>query len=322
MIQPKTGCVIQGNIRGEATALVLRRMRALFPCVILSTWTDEECRLPGGDYHLVLSARPPNAGLANRNLQRRSTLAGLLKARELGCHYVLKWRSDMLPLTLSSDWLLAEATRNVPDGFESRIVMSAFRNLSVTPDWFSSFPDMYAFAHIGQMMRLWCHEGFDESRAINVPPALLALPGLKLSEAWDRLLCDGVDVTAVYDAHAEFYALFKDNLQRWLNREITHAEIMARILSLHDHRRLRICWFGSGHGRHRFRTILQAQHHGWMTEGAWRRRHFPKPVDLGWVERRMGGIRSAWEPWRVLLDQLYQAINLKCNYQEEHNGGC
>jgi hypothetical protein len=93
--------VIQGPVVPDVTAHVLRITTALQPndLVILSTWDDtapallEQVRQIADD--VVVSARPPIAGVQNRNCQIVSTLAGIRRAIESGARTILKTRSDL-----------------------------------------------------------------------------------------------------------------------------------------------------------------------------------------------------------------------------------
>ncbi len=273
----RIGCIIQGNARYGLMDVINQVARHFNP-VIFSTWKSEEPNVPAGKFELVLNDPPPNNGITNRNLQRVSTIAGVKCAQALDCEYVMKWRTDMLPTALDLDELLQAVNYNVPSDVPSRLLMPAFRNLSVIPDWFSSFPDMYAFGHIDMMKLLWDHGNFDFSRPYNVPQAMLEYQGLEITDD-DKLLLKGNDVTDDYDAHIEFYAFFKEALQNHLKREIVHPEIARDYLYPMDHNRLKICWFRSGQ-KLAFRSIAQAFHLPWLTEKKWHSGEMPQPIEF------------------------------------------
>jgi hypothetical protein len=272
--RPRCGAVVQGNIR-PGTVACLVELRKHFEVVILSTWDDEvlpAVQLAG--LSVVQSQRPAHVGVTNRNLQRLSSAAGIARAEELGCEYVLKWRTDMVPTALSLERLMAWARADVPPLLPSRLLMSPFRQLSVQPDWFSSFPDFYAFGHVSLLKMLWQVKGFDYSAPFNVPLGMRRQTGLTVADGQIRL--DGADVTICYDAHAECYAWFRENLQQATGAEWRHGEIVRTCLALPRHTRWRICWFG----RDQFRSISQAMAVNWLTEERWKRHDLPPPVPV------------------------------------------
>lgn len=64
--------------------------------IIWSTWKGEESHYNADDI-VVYNEMPTERGKGNVALQQRTTLNGILKAKELGFERVLKWRSDMIP---------------------------------------------------------------------------------------------------------------------------------------------------------------------------------------------------------------------------------
>lgn len=254
----KAACVIQGNIR-RGTDEVLREMRRHFDVVILSTWLDEKDLVPAGDVDVVLSDKPEAPGYSHRNYQRKGSCAGILRAEELGCTHVLKWRTDMLPTRLDVARLLEWSNYNVPEGVPSRLVTCAFRNLSVNPDWYSSIPDLFAFGHVDMMKMLWGTENIDLSREMNPPGRMLADCGTAWKEREDR--------GGVFCAESELYAHFRDRLQNRVGKELTHPVIAREYMYLFDHTRLGICWFGATGG---FRPIAAAVYYPWWSERIWR----------------------------------------------------
>lgn len=260
----KIACILQGNIR-EGFLDVLSEMMKLFDEVILSTWDDEKS-LPAGDYHLILNERPPNVGNFNRNLQRVSTVSGIKKAKELNCTHVLKWRTDLLPTRLNVDELIQYTKYSLCKGIPSRIVMSSFRNLSVSPDWFSSFPDLYAFGEIEMMELFWNDFNLDFSSSFHLPKQMIEDCELTISNniIYDK---NGDDITDFYDTHVECYALFRENLEKRFKVKLNHPKIALHYLFLQDHSKLRICWFGANG---QFRPIAQAYHIPWWSENVWK----------------------------------------------------
>lgn len=99
--------VVQGPIVPGVTARVLRSMRALHPDhrIVLSTWVDTSAALLADVVDLaddlVLSDRPANPGIQNRNCQIVSTRAGVGTACAYGARWILKTRTDLAVLNAS-----------------------------------------------------------------------------------------------------------------------------------------------------------------------------------------------------------------------------
>lgn len=274
----RTCAVVQGNIRHGADE-VLACLARQFDIVILSTWDDEPPeKIPRGSWEVLLNPKPAATGYSHRNFQRLSSAAGLRRAAELGATHVLKWRTDMLPTRLDVAQLLAWSNENVPAGLASRLVTCAFRNLTVRQDWFSTIPDLFAFADIDLMQLLWGDDGFDYTRNMNVPDEMAWEAGLDWMER--------PDAAGLYCAEAELYAIFKSRLQRRLSLPLTHTDIAKRCMRLVDHRRLGICWFGA---QGQFRSIIQALQHPWWTEWSWK---YGRPVVTEWGYPESGWLQK------------------------------
>lgn len=253
----KIGCVIQGDYR-RGTDQVLRHLPKIFDHTIFSTWEEDLGVIPDGNFSVIASKKPKIPGLANRNLQRFSTARGINLAKELGCDYILKWRSDMLPARLDLEKLIRWANFDVSPMMKSRLVMPAFRNLSVEPDYFSSIPDLFSFADTCLMEMLWGDSGFNYDSPINMPSAIL-----------NSEILSGVNrdlLGAYYPPESELYALLKDKLQLFLGFEISHNKFILDYCRLFNENRLNIYWFNSMRG---FRSIRQGYEHPWWTEKDW-----------------------------------------------------
>lgn len=94
--------VMQGKLVAEEsfTLQTIRHYRRTFPgsLLIVSTWRDEDPvlvkQLEAAGAQVILNEPPPFPGPSNVNFQIRSTLAGIVAAREAGHEYVLKTRTD------------------------------------------------------------------------------------------------------------------------------------------------------------------------------------------------------------------------------------
>ncbi|MFV0557819.1 MAG: WavE lipopolysaccharide synthesis family protein [Enterococcus sp.] len=98
----KVAVVLQGPIttKDDFTLETVRIYRKYYPDMplIISTWDDTNeglvTQLRNLGVEVVLSKRPEKSGLGNMNFQLVSSQKGILKAKALGCQYVLKSRSD------------------------------------------------------------------------------------------------------------------------------------------------------------------------------------------------------------------------------------
>jgi hypothetical protein len=256
----KTACVVQGNIR-RGTRETMAALAGHFDILILSTWKEDKSKLPDGRFEVILNEVPHCKGQAYRNCQRLGTDAGLNLAEKLGCNYVLKWRTDMLPTKLDVNRLLCMSQYNVPQDVSSRIVMCDFRNMSVDPDWFSSIPDFFAFGHIDMIKMLWSADGFDFLMPINPPEEMKR----DLDIQWFNGDID--KACTIFPPEAELYANFKSRLMKKTARQLNHTTIAREYLYLADYRKFGICWFAPDQG---FRPIGITYRYPWWTESVWK----------------------------------------------------
>ncbi len=292
----RIGCVIQGDIR-RGTAYVLDELSKKFDFTVLSTWVNEDSYIPIGNYSIIRSKKPPNSGISNRNFQRLSSAKGIQEAKAFGCDYILKWRTDMLPSFLDINIFLEWAHYKVPNGVESRIVMPAFRNLSVNPDWFSSIPDLFAFGHAKEMEMLWGDIDFDYTLSMNIPKQM-SIELMKIFPSTSNL-------SELYCSESELYAIYKSRLQSRLGRSLDHREIAVDYFRLFDYKRLRIFWFGKSGG---FRSVGQAWEHPWWKEADWKSGK-ASVVEPGYrVARRFVFFPKLFSSIAVLLERFSQSI--------------
>ncbi|WP_114638104.1 hypothetical protein [Polynucleobacter necessarius] len=292
----RIGCVIQGDIR-RGTPYVIDELSKKFDFTVLSTWANEDSYIPAGNYSVIRNEKPPNGGISNRNFQRLSSAKGVQEAKAFGCDYILKWRTDMLPSFLDLNILLEWAQYKVPDGVESRIVMPAFRNLSVDPDWFSSIPDLFAFGHTQEMEMLWGDIGFDYALSMNMPK--------QMSMELMKIFPSTSDLSELYCSESELYAIYKSRLQSKLGRSLDHREIAVNYFRLFDYRRLGIFWFGKSSG---FRSVGQAWEHPWWSEADWKSGKVSAVAPGYIVAGRFAFIFKLFSAITVLLERSSQTI--------------
>ena len=223
-----------------------------FSLVILSSWESDPTVNKRKNLIQIKTKLPINRGLNNRNLQRLSTAKGIELAKEHKIDWILKWRSDFLPTNFRLQYLV-DKTEN-----GKRIVFPAFRNLSVQPDFFSSFPDYFAFGSLDMIDILWSNDSFDYSKNINIPKNLSYDKDVIIKD--DRIFYQDKEYTSNYDPHIELYVLFRHKLYEIHSQLFTHPEIIRNFFQLIDHDELKICWFNINGG---FRSIEQAIMYPW-----------------------------------------------------------
>jgi hypothetical protein len=294
----KIGCVIQGDIR-RGTNYVINHLQNKFDLVILSTWEECKDNLPKGDFITLLNKKPSVGGLSNRNYQRLTTAKGIKAAKDAGCEYVLKCRTDMLLSRLDLITFIDWANSDYPSDARSRLVMPAFRNLSVQPDWFSSIPDIFSFGRLEEMELLWGDDGFNYSADLNFPE--------QMRGELDDLRFQG-KLSDIYCPESELYAIYKSRLQIRAGKNLSHRTIAKNYLRLIDHQKLGIFWFSNSGG---FRSVGQAWEHPWWTEGMWKNgKAVTVPIGFG-ISYFPGNLRRLASKVKVLLEKMSQSIRWK-----------
>ena len=98
--------------------------------LIISTWEGNTTEFQS-PHNIIYNRIPNDTGIQNLNLQRVSTLAGLLKAKELGYTHALKIRNDMYPTNAQAlldcmDWdkLNLLAWHNHREGYITDYIIS------------------------------------------------------------------------------------------------------------------------------------------------------------------------------------------------------
>ncbi len=152
------------------------------------------------------------------------------------------------------------------------------------------------------MELIWGLDDFDASLPMNVPSAMLAEPDFEHPQP-DQLLYQGVDITDDFDPHIEFYAIFRNRLQKKLNQTLTHGRIVHEALYLIEHESLKICWFRTG-DEIDFRCMRPARRMPWWTARQWQSGQTPPPMDF-WTRKtfKVGGLKK-------IVDIVHSQIDL------------
>jgi len=96
--------------------------------IIYSTWEGEEEKGYTESDCVIYNKMPKEKGPGNINLQIKSSLSGLKKAKEQGYDFCLKWRSDYIPKNANKFFdLFDEEKLNFIAWSEHRAFLSYFR---------------------------------------------------------------------------------------------------------------------------------------------------------------------------------------------------
>lgn len=161
---PPTALVIQGPLvdSDDFTLESVRLYRRLMPqaLIVVSTWrnaplaTVAALRAEGVD--VVLSDLPAISGGHNINFQMISTSAGIRHAKQAGCEYVIKTRTDqrihahaVLPylFALLDEYPPVDLARQRQRIIEPSLSICRYRPYSMC--------DMFQFGHVDDLMRMW-----------------------------------------------------------------------------------------------------------------------------------------------------------------------
>jgi hypothetical protein len=162
-VEDKIGIVIQGGIRSDYdfTLETVKLYKRHYPnaCIILSTWKDApESQIKQFmklGIEIILNEKPtPVHG--NLNLQIISSYAGILRAKELGCKYICKTRTDqrmyatdIFPYLIK---MLNKFPLKVKCNAEGRIIVlgsNTYRNR------YYDINDMWCFGYTNDVIKYW-----------------------------------------------------------------------------------------------------------------------------------------------------------------------
>ena len=97
-------CIVVQGPTNPNNVLNIKKYWEGFP-LIFSTWKGANTSCYSTNDIVLFNDVPTNRGVRNLNLQRVSSLNGIVKAKEMGFSRVLKWREDMYPT--NSDELIS-----------------------------------------------------------------------------------------------------------------------------------------------------------------------------------------------------------------------
>ena len=167
-----TAVVMQGPIllNNDFTFETLKLYGELFPQarLILSTWEDENAevlmKITELGIDVVINKKPIYAGPANINLQIVSASAGIMRAKEIGCRYALKTRTDQRIYSENSLRLCRGMLRLFPlqSGLCQKDRLVAF-NLNTFKYRLYGISDMINFGNIDDMLDYWS-PGLDQRK--------------------------------------------------------------------------------------------------------------------------------------------------------------
>lgn len=157
----ETAIIIQGPViyDDDFTYRTVRLYKLLFPgaMVILSTW-DTEANKPEFlpfktlGIEIVLSKVPDHKGILNLNYQVLSTYNGLKRAKEKGCVYALKTRTDFRIHAEECLSHFKHLTKSFP------LKNTTFQRVTVLPpilDVPYYIPDFLMFGQVNDLMTFW-----------------------------------------------------------------------------------------------------------------------------------------------------------------------
>lgn len=165
--ESKIGIVIQGPIqeKGSLTLETLLLYKQIYPSsyIVLSTWDDAEptivSAIRDNGIDVLLSTKPDKNGAHNVNLQIISTLNGIEAAREKGCVYILKTRTDMRFTRYTSLSALLKLLTMFPSNKKSlstgRIIEVGATACRFRP-W--SLCDLFQFGYTKDLLAFWSVE--------------------------------------------------------------------------------------------------------------------------------------------------------------------
>jgi len=307
-------CIIQGDSRSN-TLEIIKDLSTKFDFVIWSTWDGTKVEIDLPNLYVIYNKIPELSGYGNRNLQRISMCSGIEKARRLNCTHILKWRTDLLSFKLTSDLLYKIYEQNIINSpINDVIISTSWRNLSVTPDWFSSFPDMFMFSSINMMEMMWSSDEFNYKYNFNFPKDLLKELKVKITDENEFKIDNKYySISYFYDTHIELYSWFKYRLSCKLNYSLNHADILNQFFVLINPYDFEIMWFKNS-PKTEFRPLMNSFQFNWWTTKNWKQKNLPKTEFIGWNKRKI----TKYQTLKNILNCKFQVIMQNYFYYKNH----
>ncbi len=164
----KVGVVIQGEIINDYdftlnTLYIYKKIFSENSELILSTWEKKDdnvynsliLKIKKMGVHVLLNIKPNEPGVANSNMQIRSSLNGLLLAKKLGCSFVIKSRTDQRIYSdkcLFGFYNLTKFFKPHDKKLNNRIVVSSFNTFKFR---YYGISDMFMFGNIDDVILYW-----------------------------------------------------------------------------------------------------------------------------------------------------------------------
>lgn len=195
-LKEKVAIVIQGPLvlEDNFTLETVKIYKKNYPehLIIVSTWNDiSDSQLNAFKsigVELVLNEKPALVGALNVNLQIVSSKNGILKAKELGCNYVYKTRTDQRFYALNITSYLLTVLQQQPlvgdkTSQKLRLVSASMTTVKYRP---YGLGDMFMFGDIDDMLLYWDSKLDDRKMMKNDIPkmSVLEIAKLKLAEIY------------------------------------------------------------------------------------------------------------------------------------------
>lgn len=162
---PPLAIIIQGALlrENDFTLETVRIYKKHFLCakIILSTWNTEDYeyleKFSSEGIDIVLSEKPLNLGISNVNLQIQSTKAGMARAKQLGCEYAIKTRSDQRIYATDIEEFLFNLLDKFPLHDEVQVQRKRLVVFSLNTFLYRVYgiSDMFMFGNIDDMLLYW-----------------------------------------------------------------------------------------------------------------------------------------------------------------------
>jgi len=193
----KVGIVLQGPVvlEEDFTLETIKIYKKNYSnhILILCTWEGLDANFENEvaqlGVEIIKSKQPTERGALNVNLQIVSSSNGIKRAKELGCQYVYKTRTDQrIYATDLSDFLIEKVHKDssdLPAVMKGRLVSSSLTTVYLRP---FGIGDMFMFGTIEDMLLYWDSKLDNRTFVKETVPSLSVLETAKLKLA-ETYLC-------------------------------------------------------------------------------------------------------------------------------------